>query len=235
MRQRKVNLNIDEIGQIVTGNLIRGAPPKVEDDAQATPFDLGGITLIGILAGSPRYARASILLKGERSAEAYAIGDTVSGAKIAAIYQEHIVVEDASGSRFDIYLNESRKQKNTTTTAASAKRAATKKGAKVEKIVLNRDRFKQLISNQADLFRLKFAPSIEGGKVRGWRLLRVPSDHFLYSMGARSGDIIRRYNGQELLNQDRMISMWQSLQNANQVTVDIERGGKLITYDISIQ
>ena len=100
---------------------------------------------------------------------------------------------------------------------------------------MNRDRFLQLINKQEDLFKLKFAPAIEAGKIRGWRLLSVPSDHFFYSMGVRSGDIIRRYNGQELINQDRMISMWQSLKTANQISVDIDRGGKIITFDITVQ
>ena len=54
-------------------------------------------------------------------------------------------------------------------------------------------------------------------------------------MGARSGDTIRSYNGQKLENQERMINMWQSLQNANQVSVEIERKGRPIIYDISIR
>ena len=218
---------------LAAANLFRGTISSIEG-GPAGQFSIEGLTLIGIIAGSPRYARASILVKGEKSANAYAIGDDINNGKIAAIHDISVTFENAEGSRFTLSLEESlggagiQEQGNATAKTSPG-------GAKVEKVVLNRDRFKQLIKNQADLFRLKFAPSIEGGKIKGWRLIKVPPDHFLHSMGARSGDIIRRYNGQELENQERMIDMWQSLQSANHVSVDVDRGGKLITYDISIK
>ena len=48
----------DIIINLATGNLLRGTPKEQENDKNATPFNLEGITLIGILAGSPWYARA---------------------------------------------------------------------------------------------------------------------------------------------------------------------------------
>ena len=216
--------------EIATGNLFRGTPKLNEEESVA--FDLDGLTLIGILAGAARYARASIKLKNEKVAEAYAINDTVSGAKLVAIKQSFVVLENNSNERFNLYLDGENKNNKPNASAANIKKID---GENVQKIVLNRDRFNELISDQEDLFRLKFAPDIKGGKIRGWRLLDVPSDHFIHSMGARSGDTIRRYNGQELLNQDRMISMWLSLKSANQVSLDIDRGGKTIVFDITIQ
>ncbi|HNN59331.1 MAG TPA: general secretion pathway protein GspC, partial [Leptospiraceae bacterium] len=81
----------------------------------------------------------------------------------------------------------------------------------------------------------KFAPVTRDGKVLGLKLLFVPQGNFLYELGARSGDIIRRFNGEPLENQDRMIQMWQSLQSANRITIEVERGGKVIPFEILIQ
>ncbi len=221
----------EEILGIATSNLLRGTPVSLEQNGEA--FKIEGLTLVGIIAGAPRYARASILIEGQRQANAYAIGETVRGGKLVTIYTTSIDIENAGGSRFTLYLDG--ENNGSSTLQAKRKRGKAAKGGRVEKINLSRDRFKQLIKNQAELFRLKFSPAIKNGKIKGWRLLKVPKDHFLYAMGARSGDTIRRYNGQELENQERMINMWQSLQSANQVSVDMERGGRIITYDISIQ
>ena len=223
-----------EFEALAAGNLFRGTVVALDGEGGDGQFSIEGLTLLGIIAGSPRYASASILLKGEKSANAYFIGDTVNNGRVFAIHDTSVIFENASGSRFTLSIEDSLRGSGIQEVEDSRPKSSPK-GAKVEKIVLNRDRFKRLIKDQADLFRLKFAPAIEGGKIKGWRLLKVPGDHFLHSMGARSGDIIRRYNGQELENQERMIQMWQSLQSANQVSVDIDRRGKLITYDISIK
>ncbi len=216
---------------IATGNLFRGSATEGEESTENTGIEK--INLLGVLSGSTWFARAMILLEGEKLVKSYAIDDKIAGVRLVSIRKNSILVESPSGERLEISVGNSNNPK--TPKASTATSSANPKGGKTHKIVLNRDRFKQLISNQAELFRLKFSPSIQKGKIKGWNLLRVPKDHFLYSMGARSGDIIRRYNGQELESQDRMISMWQSLQTANEVVVDLERKKQILTYEITIQ
>ncbi len=224
----------DEIKRIASGNLLRGTPVNFVEETNIENFNLTNLSLIGVVSGSPRYARVTILMKEEKSVDSYAIGDIIRDGKIVSIRSASVIFEASDGSRFTLSLNE---EETSITESQQNRQTQTKQsqGSKTEKITLSRDRFKQLIKNQAELFRLKFAPSIVSGKINGWRLLKVPKNHFLYSMGARSGDIIRRYNGQELENQERMIEMWQSLQSANQVSIDIDRKGTIINYDILIQ
>lgn len=231
---------LSEMDELISGNLLRGVVTTLEDEEEIVDeqenFQIDGLTLIGIISGSRRYARASIAIKGEKSINSYAIGDEIRGGKLISIRRTSVIIKNAEGSSFTLDLLDKASQSNSKSAGSVAsKRTVKNKNAKREKIIINRDRFKQLIKNQAELFRLKFSPSIQNGKINGWRLLKVPSDHFLYSMGARSGDTIRSYNGQKLENQERMIHMWQSLQNANQVSVEIERKGRPIIYDISIR
>ncbi len=218
-----------QVEALATDNLFRGSPVVVNNTPKEQ-FDLQGLTLVGVLAGSPRIARATILEEGKK-ADIYGLGDTLKGGKIVAINRNSVTFEGEDKKRATLVLGE--KAGPSLNTSITPKAGST--GSKVQNITLNRDRFKQLIKNQAELFRLKFAPNIEGTKITGWKLLKVPEDHFLYSMGARSGDIIKKYNNQELESQDRMISMWLSLQTANKVSVDLDRGGEIYTYNISIQ
>ena len=231
-----------EIENLATQNLLRGTIASMETEKVEetySNFVVEDITLIGVLAGSRRYARAVISIKNVPGVEAYAIGDEIHNGTLKAIRAKSIIITDASGQEFVFELGEDgRKEERAVSTQTPQKRQsqpapATRVGG-TERITLSRDRFKQYLQDQAELFRLKFSPDIQGKKIKGWRLIKVPKDHFLYSMGARSGDIIRRYNGQELIDQGRMINMWQSLQTANQVVIDLERGGQIVTFDINI-
>ncbi len=231
-RQRNreaVVLPREEFQQIVTGNLVRGKDiSSPEQSLQDSNADLEQIRVVGLLAGPARYARASIRLEGE--AEAYAIGEKVGTLKLVAIYINAVQLEDEEGNshRVDLYEGKDKKK------GSKAKESISSSGVQ-KKITLSRDRFNQYIKDQKELFRAKFAPFIKNGKIIGWRLLKVPSDHFLYSMGARSGDVVRRFNGQPLENQERLISMWQSLQTLDKLSIDVERGGKVITYNVNVQ
>ena len=225
-----------EIERVIEGNFFRGVVVK-EEEGEENTFLVDNLVLIGVLAGSPRFARAAIMQKDTKEVEAYSTGDSIGGGTITSIRPNSVILENRVGETFTLYLEEDVSEDNASSSSPKKTNAVNSNNAnkKVEKITLDRSRFNQLIKNQAELFRLKFSPSIKKGKINGWRLLKVPKDHFLYSMGARSGDIIRRYNGQQLESQERMISMWQSLKSANQVSVDIERGNQTITYDVLIK
>ena len=220
-----------QISALATDNLFRGTPVITTQATLAASFNIQGLTLVGVLAGSPRIARATILEEGQK-VEVYSIGDRIKGGKLIKINEKSVLLEGDDKTRATLILGE---KAGAPIQAQNTPIKTPTTGARVENITLNRDRFKQLIKNQAELFRLKFAPNIEGTKITGWKLLKVPEDHFLYSMGARTGDTIKRYNGQDLESQDRMISMWLSLQSANKVSVDLDRGGQMYTYNIGIQ
>ena len=222
--------SFDEFVGIVTGNFIRDAGAgQANGDAVAAVQAAGEIELQGVLYAQPaRYAMALIKENDAEQPEAYGIGKTVAGYKIVWIHTDAITVE-VGGNRFKIKVGE-KSGEAATTPAATATASA---GG--QQITLKRDRLQQLMKKPDEIYKNKFSPAIVNGKIAGWKLLLVPQDNFLYQLGARSGDILRRFNGEPLESQEKMIQMWQSLQSANKVTVDIERGGKIFTYDILIQ
>ncbi|MCR9144553.1 MAG: hypothetical protein NXI24_20105 [bacterium] len=103
------------------------------------------------------------------------------------------------------------------------------------RITLKRDQLLQRMKQLDEIYENKFSPVIENGEIAGWKMIYVPQDNFLYLLGIRSGDTLRRFNGETLENQQKLHQMWQNLQSSSRVTVDIERGGKIFTYDILIQ
>ncbi|MCR9144551.1 MAG: hypothetical protein NXI24_20095 [bacterium] len=223
----------EEFLGIVTGNFVRDAGSSPEGDASAAAAvqAAGEIELMGVLYATPvRYAQALIKEKDASSPESYGIGKTVAGHKIVWIHTNGITV-DVGGNRFKIKVGE----KSGDAATAPPKTAAGPASAGSQQITLKRDRLQQLMKKPDEIYKNKFSPAIVNGKIAGWKLIYVPNDNFLYQLGARSGDILRRFNGEPLESQEKMIQMWQNLQSSNKVTVDIERGGKIFTYDILIQ
>lgn len=215
---------------IITGAFIRDSGSSSEKSATGEPGD-GEIMLMGLVSGAPEYARASLQIVGKPEIETYRLGETVAGFKINQILGNSIIVERGSNA-IRIYVGEKSGEAAATAPAASGN-APTPAGA--QKINISRDRLLAATKNMEALYQNKFAPVTRDGKVLGFKLLFVPPGNFLHELGARSGDIIRRFNGEPLENQDKMISMWQSLQNANKISIEVERGGKVIPFEIVIQ
>lgn len=222
----------EEFLGIVTGNFIRDAGSSPEGGATAAAVQAAGeIELQGVLYATPvRYAQALIKESEGGLTDSYGIGRTVAGYKIVWIHTDGITV-DVGGNRFKIKVGE--KSGDAASTPPPAAAGATSAGS--QQITLQRDRLQQLMKKPDEIYKNKFSPAIINGKIAGWKLIYVPNDNFLYQLGARSGDILRRFNGEPLESQEKMIQMWQNLQSSNKVTVDIERGGKIFTYDILIQ
>ena len=56
----------------------------------------------------------------------------------------------------------------------------------------------------------------------------------LYQLGARNGDVVRRVNGHPIDSTEKLYQMWKSIQGDSRITIDLERGGKLVNYDFTV-
>ena len=227
---------VEQFQALVTDSFFRNR--NFEDPAAGTEGIQGAtgeITIAGVLYAAPaRYARAVIKEKGGNEAKSYRIGSEVAGFKVSAIHRKAVTVE-VGGNRFKLKVGESSGEAQAKPAVGEGVSAAPASGD-AEVVTLSRDRLKTVLQKPDALYKNKFAPVMVNDKIAGLRLIFVPpQDNFLYQLGARSGDIIRRFNGEPLESQDKMIQLYQSLQSANRVTVDLERGGKIFTYEIRIQ
>lgn len=217
---------------IVTGAFFRDSGTAAEKTG-AGDVGEGEIQLSGVLAGPPQFARALIQVVGKPEMEAYRIGDSVAGFKITQIQASSIVVERGTGS-LRIYVGE--KSGEAASAAQVQNQQAARPGTQAPtKVVVSRERLQKAMKNPEELTQNRYAPVSRDGKVLGLKLFFVQPGNFLYDLGARSGDIIRRFNGESLESQDKMILMYQSLQTATKITLEVERGGQVIPYEIVIQ
>lgn len=231
--------------ETVTGNLVRGAiiDPNQERKIDGSPENLAlaaeeGDTdqalLTGTISGHPSFARATIKEKGQNDSNEFAIGELLGPYRFWAI-EQHYVVLAKKDFKFRVEIGE-------TITQAKA-RLATKKGEDVpltssETIqkVLSREDVNKKLKNPAELYKdAKFGPNLVDGKIDGYKLYQVARTSIFYSLGARTGDIVKRVNGMPLQDTEKMLELWNSVKNAQKVTVDLDRGGKTITYEFIIR
>jgi len=223
----------EEYESVLMGNLFQLSLGTGMDSEENVPVEVKDIEVLGVIAGSPRFARALIKVKDENIIQEYAIGDVVGGNKIIKIFFNSVVVQ--RGNReLEIAVGESTAQAKEKTTQLSQV-SETTDSKNVKKVTLKRSRVIQLTQNQAQLYENKFTPITKDGRILGIKMVFIPQQNFLYELGARSGDIIRRINGQPMDNMNKLMELWQNIQTLNQITVEVERGGKIIPFEILIQ
>ncbi len=201
----------EEFETIISGNIFQVASGSMEA-GENLPTEVKDIELLGVIAGSPLFSRALIKVKDENQIKEYAIGE------ILKIYSNSILLLRAN-REVELFVGEDTSKskervEKTESTETTSKNA--------QKVSIKRSRVLQLTQNQSQLYENKFTPITKDGKILGLKMIFIPNQNFLYELGARSGDIIRRINGQSLDNMNKLLEFWQNIQTLNKITVDIE-------------
>ncbi|MCZ8157730.1 MAG: general secretion pathway protein GspC [Leptospira sp.] len=249
LAKQEVVLAVTTYEDIVTGNLIRGifhdptvASAKGADGVDLDPElaadngDADQMFITGTLSGHWSFARVTIREKAANDSEEFAIGEMVGGYKIQDI-EPHYVVLKKGGLSLRVNIGE---------TPAQAKERLRPKGEEglpaalassqtVQKVLSREDLNRKLKDPNTIYKNARFGPHLVEGKIEGYKLYQVAKDHVFYALGARSGDIIRRVNGMPLNDTEKMLEIWSSVKQAPKIAVDLERQGKIITYEFIIR
>lgn len=210
----------------------------------AKPFKL-----TGTLEGNAEYARALIEVQGEGIRE-YCMASgfcrrkececTVQAATIVSIAQEHIWIR-MNQSRYKLKIGQSttdlaQQAATVDPNAAAAPAAAAGSGQVITKVISREEVNKNILGNPAKIYEgAQFGPHLVNGKIEGYKIARVNEDHVFAKLGAKSGDIIRKVNGYALNDTERMLDLWKAIKTAPSVKIELERDGKMITYDFQIR
>jgi len=211
----------------------------------AKPFKL-----TATLEGSPDIARALIEVQGEGTREYCAVGNhcrkkekececVVQNATIVSIAQEFIWIK-MNNVRLKLKIGQSTTelaQQAANAAAGPAKPGAPAAGGTVISRVISREEVnKSILGDPTKIYvGAQFGPHLVNGKIEGYKIARVNDDHVFAKLGAKSGDIIRKVNGFALSDTERMLDLWKAIKTAPEVKIELERDGKVITYDFQIR
>ena len=214
---------------------------SASDIAGETPGAAGSIselTLLGTITGPTSIARAMILKTGETSPKIFALykvnnetSNDVWGNKLVGISDAKVYIE-SGGQKMTLELYAKK-----TVDANPQQGAATgSEGGQQFNQTLSRAEIRQKVFNNMDnaLQGIQAGPYRVNGQIVGYRLINVRPTNIMFKLGARSGDIVRRVNGQILDSTQKLMGMWETIKNDPKITVDIERDGKNIKYDFNI-
>ena len=205
------------------------------ESSSAPSANLTELTLLGTITGPWRIARAMIKKRGEKEAGIFALSkindditSDVYGYKLSKI-RDTVVFLESGSEKYELNLYEKK-------TLGGDKSTSSKFSGNTVNKTLSRSELQQIASGKLDNATrgLRAGPYRLNGKIVGYRLIRVRPYNILYKMGARSGDIVKRVNGKALDSTEKLMQMWTSLKTESKITVDLERGGKVMTFDYSI-
>jgi general secretion pathway protein C len=241
--------------EAIEGGLIRGKinieDPKaaLNNEAQKKVASLATeevpgsdeMVIWGTVSGSPIFARVAIQEKGQPESEEYSIGNVVGGYTVKAILQSAVVLDkNGIALKVDIgeKVGEARKRY-----LESAQNQETGEGdtdalvsAETVKQLISREDINKHLKNPTAIYdNARFGPNLVNGKIDGYKLYQVGKSNLMYSLGARSGDNVKRVNGMPLNDTGKMFEIFNSIKTAPKISVDIERKGKIITYEFTVQ
>ncbi len=196
--------------------------PVIDDfpeDLEETDINL---TLKGTIASNRDEQSAAIISLGSGDDQVFTIGDAVaSGASLHAVYTDRVVLNE-NGRLTALYLPEEILQARTTTTrrqnvrrAAPSPRTDTRS---IQSVVSNN------VAKLSDVIRP--TPYFVNGQQAGYRVYPGRDRRKFAALGLRAGDLIKDIDGQSLTDPGQAMQIFQSLGDAQQVTVTVERNGQ---------
>ncbi|MCB1179377.1 MAG: general secretion pathway protein GspC [Leptospiraceae bacterium] len=239
--------------ETVVGNMIRGIIPSSPEEggngdagtgsqAAALTEEVPGADeylVTGTLSGSRSFARTTMKAKGKDEGTEYAIGEKVVGYEVKGIFNHYIVLFK-NGVHLKVEIDE---------TIGDAKKKLNEKkpevedaagdpnpdGCPVTKRMISRTDFDRTLKDPNAIYKgARFGPHLVNGKITGYKIASVQTNHIFYTLGARNGDVVKRVNGMPLEKTEKMLEMWSAIKNASKVIVDLDRKGKCLSYEFNI-
>ncbi|AOP34143.1 general secretion pathway protein GspC [Leptospira tipperaryensis] len=241
----ETNRALSSYEEMIQGNLIRGIIPRAgevttEGELSTAPPDTGEgeeMRITGTLSGHWSFARVTIVEKGKPDAQEFATGETVAGYKIRSIALNYVVLEKG-GVSLKVEIGQTPGEARAKLGQDAAPKGDPGQTASADTIrkVLSRQDVNRKLKDPAALYKnARFGPALINGKITGYKIYSVAPDHIFYALGARNGDTIKRVNGMALTETEKMLEIWGSVKTADKITVDVERGSQILTYEFIIR
>lgn len=230
-RQREVPAKTyDDYSGILNSGFFRKAGIDTAGGVSGVTSAISDLQLLGTISGPPAIARALIKKNTEKDAEIFRLWSTVYGFKLIRIDNSKVYLKSGGNvEMLDMFTP------TLPGSGPAARQGPSTQQGRIQQTI-SRSELQQKVLNNMDnaLQGLRAGPYRVDGKIEGYKLFRVQPSNILYKLGARNGDVVKRVNGHPIDSTEKLYKMWQSIQGESRITVDLDRGGKLINYEFSI-
>jgi general secretion pathway protein C len=218
-----------DINAIINSGVFRLPSTDNAPTVEAAAQDSGELILLGTITGST-FSSALIKKRSEPDSKIFPLWSDVYGFKLVRIDNSKVYLKSGGQIKtLDMFVPQNAQGGNPN------QRANPSQGTSADKVrkTLSRSEMQQKIQGDMDkmLQGLRAGPFVVNGKIEGFKLIMVKSDNFLYTIGARSGDVIKRINGHPIDSTEKLYKIWQTLAQETRVTVDVDREGKIVSFD----
>ncbi len=205
------------------------APPK-----PAAPSRLDA-KLLGTVVAGPHSA-AILKLARERKQHVYFVGDTIEpGIRLVEVLPDAVIVE-RGGARERIELEALPQGGLAAAPFASPPRPAPHRPpAGVRSMRMPRSMIERQIRDFPRLLsQARVVPHFTDGKADGFVITDIVPGSLYEQAGLRNGDIIVRVNGQRVTSAQQAMAMYQALEKAPSIDLEVLRAGQMqrLHYDI---
>jgi general secretion pathway protein C len=194
--------------------------PVVTEADNLRDTRLANLLLKGTIASIPPELAVAIIADSGNEEKVYTIGQSVtSGATLHAVYEDRVVLNE-NGVLTNLKLPKDFPEGTATVTRrnrTTTNRASTNSQS-IQSVVARN------VSRLADVIRP--TPYFVNGQQQGYRVYPGRNRAQFASLGLRPGDLIKDIDGQALTDPSQAMKIFQSMDNADQVSVTVERNGQ---------
>lgn len=229
--------------------------PTVADETLApgtptiAPTELPLALLATMESDDPLLSMATIHDVERSVTGVYGLNEAIrTGVFVAGIRRGQVILRSAGGTAIlDLAETDEPKKKKKRKNKKKKKRKRKRSSREIEgareaidckknACTIDRKFVEKLMANPSLLARqAKFRPAVKDGKTRGFRVLRVRRGTLPQLLGLKNGDTLLAVNGSDLNSMDRAMSLYTKLRRASELSLTVERKGKVIEKQISIR
>ncbi len=222
--------SFEDYQAVLDSGFFKLAGPESPENQAASSSALSDLQLLGTISGPPSISRALIKRSTEKDPVIFKLWNNVYGFKLVRIDDSKVFLKmNDKVEIIDMFASPLQAG------APGQIPSPAPQEGKVKQ-TLSRSELQQKVLNNMDnaLRGLRAGPHRVDGRIAGYKLFRVQPSSILYRLGARNGDIVMRVNGHPVDSTEKLYQMWQSIQGESRITVDLERGGRMVNYEFTI-
>jgi general secretion pathway protein C len=203
-------------------------PSRLDPSAKSPRGDLA---LIGTLVSG---AESTALLKVDKKIKLFHLEDPLpGGGHVETIHRNRVIIRNQDESTTELLLNEA--AETSTPVSATPPSNAGVRSTGDNRWQISQSTADAARTNIAEQLRLaQLEPRITNGRTDGFLVRKLERKSLLTQMGLRRGDVILRVNDMSLDSPDKALQLLQQLREARQLTVDLERKNKPLTFAYEI-